>query len=261
VPLQAYATSAEDYEKFVNKERDRTNPITKLPKTYHDLVGAFSPDLANELPPHRPGVDLALELKEGTQAPFKKYYPLDARSDLAVKKFVEDQLPKGFIRKSISPASAPVIVVKKPGGGLRVCTDYRGLNANLIKNRYPIPRIRETLTRISGKKHFTKLDIIAAFNRIRIKEGHEWMTAFSTRYGQYECLVMPFGLCNAPAAFQSLINETLIDCLDDFASAYLDDVLIFSNTLEEHERHVRDVITRLQKAGLAIDIDKSEFHV
>lgn len=260
-PVQASATSAADFEKFMKGKDEQQDPREKLPPEYHDLADAFSRQKAKELPPHRPGVDLAIQLKEGSQPPFKRYYPLDALSDKALKKWIDDLLEQKAIRKSISSCSAPVIVVKKPGGGLRICIDYRALNALTVKNRYPIPRIKETLTRIANKKYFTKLDIIAAFNRVRIQEGHEWLTAFSTRYGQYECLVMPFGLSNAPAAFQSFINDTLMDCLDDFASAYLDDCLIFSDTLEEHVEHVRKVIKRLHDNSLTIDIDKCEFHV
>ena len=154
-----------------------------------------------------------------------------------------------------------MIVVKKPSGGLQVCVDYRPVNDMTIKSKYPIPLIRETLSRLSGKRIFTKLDIIAAFNRIRVAEGHEWKTAFNTRYGQFKCLVMPFGLCNAPATFQSYINDTLREFLDDFVSAYIDDALIFSDTEEEHPTQVRAVITKLRDAGLQIDIDKSKFHV
>jgi hypothetical protein len=131
-----------------------------------------------------------------------------------------------------------------------VCVDYRPVNEMTIKSKYPIPLIRKTLARLSGKRIFTKLDVIAAFNRIRIAEGYEWMTAFNTRYGQFECLVMPFGLSNAPATFQSYINDTLREFLDDFVSAYLDDALIFSDTEEEHPAQVRAVIEKLRDASL-----------
>lgn len=169
-------------------------------------------------------------------------------------------LEKGFIRQSSSPAAAPLLLVPKPAGGLRICQDYRGLNEVTIKNRYPLPLIRETLDSISGAQFCTKLDVISAFNRIRIAEGHEWMTAFITRFGLYEMLVTPFGLCNAPATFQNYINQILHDALDQYCTAYLDDVLIYSKTREEHTRHVNEVIGRLGNAGLQLDISKSEFY-
>ena len=138
-----------------------------------------------------------------------------------VKKYLDEHLTKGFIRPSTSSAAAPLLLAKKPGGGIRVCVDYRGLNAVMAKNRYPIPLIRELLC---GAKYYTKLDVIAAFNRLRIVEGDEWKTAFLTRYRLYEYLVMPFGLQNAPAAFQHFVNSVLHKFLDKFASAYLDDI-------------------------------------
>lgn len=179
----------------------------------------------------------------------------------ATKKYLDEHLDKGFIRSSASPAAAPVLLVRKPGGGMRFCVDYRGLNDITIKNRYPIPLIRETLDRLAKAKFFSKFDIIAAFNNIRVKQGDEWKTAFNTRYGQYEYLVMPFGLCNAPGTFQSFINSTLHEYLDDFCTGYLDDILVFSETLEEHRVHVKKVLQRLREARLYADIDKSEFEV
>ena len=178
----------------------------------------------------------------------------------AAKKYILEMLKKGFIRPSTSPLTSPYILVKKPGGGLRFYVDYRALNAITIKNRYPIPRIRETLDRLCKAKYFTKFDIIAAFNRMRVKEGDEWKTAFVTRFGQFEYLVMPFGLCNAPASFQNYINTALQDILDVFCTAYLDDILIFSDIKEEHEKHVNEVLKRLDAAKLNIDIEKLEFY-
>ena len=150
--------------------------------------------------------------------------------------------------------------MKKPGGGVRVCVDYRGINNVTFRSRYPLPLIKETLDAICKAKIFTKLDIIAAFNRIRVAEGHEWLTAFITRFGLFESLVCPFGLQGAPGAFQNYVNDILHDILDVYATAYLDDILIFSDNEEDHERHVNDVLERLAKAGLQVDIDKCEFY-
>lgn len=256
------ATTQEDYDIFMNGKQG-ANVLNKLPACYHDLADAFSKKDASTLPPRRPGIDHEIHLKPEGRAkpPFRKPYPMHNMANDAIKKWIDEQLAAGLIRRSNSPCASPVIVVKKPSGGLRVCMDYRPVNEMTIKSKYPIPLIRETLARLSGKRIFTKLDVIAAFNRIRIAEGHEWMTAFNTRYGQFECLVMPFRLSNAPATFQSYINDTLREFLDDFVSAYLDDALIFSDTEEEHPAQVRAVIEKLRDAGLQIDIDKSEFHV
>ena len=143
--------------------------------------------------------------------------------------------------------------MKKPGGGIRVYIDYRAPNQMTIKSRYPIPLIGETLGRLTKAKTFTKLDIIHAFNRIRIKEGHEWLTAFNTRYGQFEYLVMPFGLCNAPGTFQSFINNSVREYLEVFCSAYLDDILIYSEDENQHVEQARKVLRRLLENELYLD--------
>ena len=181
---------------------------------------------------------------------------------LVLRKTLTELLDKGFIRVSNSPAAAPVLFVKKPNRGLRFCVDYRGLNQITKKDRYPLPLIYETLRSISRARWFTKLDVIAAFHKIRIKEGDEWKTAFRTRYGLYEWLVTPFGLANAPSTFQKFINYTLRGYLDEFCSAYVDDILIYtSGNRKQHQDHVRKVLVRLREAGLQLDIDKYEFEV
>jgi hypothetical protein len=180
---------------------------------------------------------------------------------LVLRKTLTELLEKGFIRVSNSPAAAPILFVKKPSGGLRFCVDYRALNAISRKDRYPLPLIRETLSQISRAKWFTKLDVIAAFNKIRIAPGYEWLTAFNTRFGLFEWLVTPFGLAGAPSTFQRFINMTLQE-FQDFVSAYVDDILIFTDgSREEHEQKVAKVLQRLEEAGLHLDIDKCEFSV
>ncbi|THZ62800.1 hypothetical protein D6C85_09139 [Aureobasidium pullulans] len=257
-PVNLMAISQDDMDKFLNKTY--TDPREKLPEHYMDYVDVFSRQSADQLPPHRPQ-DHEINLVPRKQPPISRARGMSHEELLATKRYLDEHLDKGFIRRSSSPAAAPVLLVRKPGGGLRFCVDYRGLNDITIKNRYPIPLIRETLDKLSRAKHFSKLDIIAAFNNLRIKQGDEWKTAFNTRYGQYEYLVMPFGLCNAPGSFQSYINAALHDYLDDFCTGYLDDILIFSETLAEHRQHVRKVLERLRKAQLYADIDKSEFEV
>ena len=250
-----------DVEKFLKGKPDltRDDVLQRLPKEFRHHIEHFLAKNADELPPHRPW-DHKIEITPGKQAPYHKNRPFSPAELRCVKKWIDEMLDKGFIRESTSPAAAPLLLAAKPGGGVRICHDYRGLNAVTIKNRYPLPLIRETLDALCGAKFYTKLDVIAAFNRIRIAEGHEWMTAFITRFGLYEMLVTPFGLCNAPATFQNYINHVLHNALDDYCTAYLDDVLIFSKTREEHTRHVNEVIHRLGTAGLQIDINKSEFY-
>ena len=137
--------------------------------------------------------------------------------------------------------------------------DYRGLNAVTIKNRHLLPLITETLDRLSGAKIFSKLDLKDVYHRIRIKRGNEWKTAFRTRYGHFEYLVMPFGLANAPATFQAYINRALVGLVDVTCVVYLDDILIFSETPADHWRHVKEVLQRLRQFQLYANRKKYEF--
>lgn len=233
-----------------------------IPSPFHQWLSCFASDTGEYcLPPHR-AEDHAIELQPGATPPFirgSRPVPIPQRS--AVKKSIEDLLAKGVIRPSSSAASSPILLVSKPNGGIRMCVDYRKLNDLTIKRRHPIPLLSETLSNLAGAKWFTKLDVRAAFNQLRIRKGDEWLTSFATRYGQFEWLVMPFGLCNAPATWQSFINSLIRDCLDDFATAYLDDILIYSKTYEEHIQHVQLILQRLQDASLPLDVDKCSFCV
>ena len=250
-----------DVDKFLKGKPSLTREdiLERLPSEFRYHIDHFLPKNAEELPPHRPW-DHKIELMPGQKPPYARNRPLSPNELRCVKKWIDEMLGKGFIRESASPAAAPLLLATKPGGGVRICHDYRGLNAITVKNRYPLPLIRETLDSLCDARFFTKLDVIAAFNRIRVAEGYEWMTAFITRFGLYEMLVTPFGLCNAPATFQNYINHVLHDALDIYCTAYLDDVLVFSRTRTEHTRHVNEVIRRLGEAGLQIDIAKSEFY-
>jgi hypothetical protein len=174
--------------------------------------------------------------------------------------YIKDNLRKGFIRHSQSPAAAPILFVKKPDGSLRLCVDYRGLNKITIKNRYPLPLITELLDKCGNAKYFTCFDLRDGYHLLRMAMGEEWKTAFRCRYGLYEYSVMPFGLCNAPGTFQHFVNDKFRDYLDEFLVIYLDDLLIYSDTLEEHKRHVRLVLKRLQEAGLYVKPQKCQFH-
>lgn len=159
---------------------------------------------------------------------------------LVLRKFLQENLDKGFICASTSRA-ASLVFAKKPGGGLRFCVDYRGLNPVTIKNRYLLPLIQETLSQLS-QANFS-LSLMSSQRLIRIKEGQEWMMAFNTS------MVMPFGLSNAPATVQARINEILRPFLDRCCTAYIDDILIYSNDLASQRLHVKSVIQTLEAAG------------
>jgi hypothetical protein len=154
-------------------------------------------------------------------------------------------LEKGYIRPSFSPYTAPVLVVKKPERGLRIYIDYRALNALTIKNRNAPSFIRDILSRLCKIKIYTKFDIIVAFNKIRIKKGNKVKTAFLTRFDLYEYLVISFNLYNVSGTFQAYINGILRQYLDNFCTAYLNDIFIYNNIKKEYKRHVRAVLERL----------------
>ncbi|SPO25313.1 uncharacterized protein UTRI_10099 [Ustilago trichophora] len=164
-----------------------------------------------------------------------------------------------FICPSSSQAAAPLLFVPKKDGCLRLCVDYQALNAITVKDHYPIPLISKHLDHLATAKVFTKLDLKGAYNLLRIAPGHEWKTAFRTCYNSYEYLVMPFGLCNAPATFQRLMNHVLSDLLDVSVIVYLDDILIFSEDAQGHPHHVRQVIKRLCRHQLYCNPDKCLF--
>jgi hypothetical protein len=265
-PITIFAASIADIDKML-KPKVTINPEEKLPKEHHRYLKLFSRILAERLPAHRPGIDHKITLEKTPDGkepdlPWGPLYSMSRGELLVLRKTLTELLDKNFIRTSSSPASAPVLFAKKPGGGLRFCVDYRALNALTQKDRYPIPLIKETLNSLSKAKWFTKLDIIAAFHKIRIAEGEEWKTAFRTRYGLFEWLVTPFGLTGAPATFQRYINWVLREYLDEFCSAYIDDILIYSSgSLSDHREKVQKVFQRLQEAGLQLDIAKCEFDV
>ena len=232
----------------------------KLPEEYHDLIDVFDRNKAKKLPPHRP-YDHKIELEPGKKPPQSRLYPMSGFKLQKVKEYLEENLQKGFISPSTAPYASPVLFVQKHDGSLRFCVDYRKLNAITIRNRYPIPLIEEALARVVGCKYLTKLDIIAAFNKLRMHPDSEDFTTFTTSFGAFKYHVLPFGLTGGPASYQQYMNDNLFEYLNDFCQAYLDDILIYSKTKKEHQEHVRKVLLRLREAGLQVDIDKCEFHV
>jgi len=224
----------------------------------HDFKDMFRTSLPDHPPPERE-VDHRIDLVEGATPVARPYYRLSYSEMDELKKQLDESLQKGLIQPSKSPWAAPVLFVKKKDGTMRMCIDYRGLNAKTIKNRYPLPRTDDLLDRLHGAKVFSKIDIRQAYNRVKIYPRDVQKTAFITRYGHYEYLVMPFGLTNAPATFQTLMNDALKPFLDNFVIVYLDDILIFSNTVEEHEQHLRQVLRKLADHQLYAKASKCEF--
>ena len=258
---QVFAVSMRDIQYQTEKEaRAETDPKSVVPQEYHDFLDVFSKKDSDTLLLHRK-YDHKIHLEEEQKPGLAPLYMMSPKELDAVKRYLDSYLAKEFIHTSSVSYSSPILFVKKLGGEIRFCVNYRRLNTITKKDHYPISLIEETLAQLDGVKYFTKIDICQAFYRIRMFKDSEELNNFSTRFGTFKYLVMPFGLYNGPASWQHLINDTLFDFLHCFVQAYLDNILIYSKTLKEHHSHVRQVLQRLQEAGLQADIDKCEFHI
>jgi transposase InsO family protein len=235
---------------------EESNPLhVKIVKDYADL---FKDELP-ELPPAR---DIEHVIDTGDAKPINR--PPFKTSPKELKE-LQEQLAKlkekGLIEPSHSPWGAPVLFVRKKDGSMRLCVDYRAINKITVKNRYPLPRIDECLEQLGSAKYFSTLDLKSGYHQVRLRDQDKEKTAFNTRYGQFQFKVLPFGLTNAPPTFQSLMNRVLEEFKDKFALVYLDDILIFSPTLDQHEQHVRMVLDKLREHHLYLNPEKCRFGV
>jgi len=233
--------------------------LSAIPEEYHEYADVFSKSKAETLTPHCP-YNLRIDLEKDSHPLVGTIYSLSKFKQEALKEFIDENLTNGFIHSTSSPHGAPVLFVKEKDGSLQLCVDFRGLNKIMKKNRYPLSLISDLLDSHRKARIYTKIDLWHAYHLVRIAKGDEWKTAFWACYGAFEWSVMPFGLTNALAAFQRFMNDLFSDLLDVCIIVYLDDILIYSDDITQHRKHVKEVLKRLWKAGLYAKAEKCEFH-
>jgi hypothetical protein len=213
------------------------------------MLGEFADIIVDKLPHSLPpmrSVSRHIDLIPEASFPNKDAYRLTPQENEEVKKQVQELLDKGLVREILSPCVVPTIISPKKDGGWRMCIDSRAINKITIRYRFPLPRMDDLMDFLSGANYFSKIDLKSGYHQIRIREGDEWKTTFKTNEGLYECLVMLFGLKNAPSTFMRLRNEVLREFIGKIFIVYLDDILIFSKTKAEHLNHLATVMRKLQ---------------
>ncbi|KAI3827856.1 hypothetical protein L1987_01943 [Smallanthus sonchifolius] len=222
-----------------------------------DHPDVFSKELPG-LPPGRQ-IEFRIELIPRAKPVAKPPYRLAPSELKELMKQIQELLDKGFIRPSTSPWGVPVLFVKKKDKSMRMCIDYRELNKLTVKNRYPLPRIDDMFDQLQGAKYFSKIDLRSGYHQLKVQEKDIPKTAFKTRYGHYEFLVMSFGLTNTPATFMDLMNRVCKPFLHKFVIVFIDDILIYSRSKEEHAKQLRIILETLRKERLCAKFSKCEF--
>ena len=238
----AHPTEKKDEEQLSKEMLERFSKIFEEP---------------NKLPPARPE-DMEIRLEDGTRIPASRTLrQMNTESQAIVKAHVEELLQKGFIAPSKSAYGAAVLLVEKKGEKARMCIDYRALNKITVKDSTVPPLMSDCLTsNVGGKKWFSKLDLRDGFFNVRIVPHDQEKTAFRTKYGTFEYKVVPFGLCNSPATFTRMMNRILGDLVDRCVSVYVDDILVHSNSLEEHTQDLAEVLKRIRENTLFVKPEK-----
>lgn len=250
--------------KYVSRHAPRRTQVNSLTGVVQEEVHVVK-DYLDVFPEELPGmlpdrdIEFFIELLPDTGPISKRPYRMPTNDLEEIKKQIKELLEKGYIRRSSSPWGAPVLLVEKKDGSLRMVVDYRALNEVTIKNKYPLPMINDLFDQLQGAKVFSKIDLRLGYHQLKIQEKDIPKTAFTMRYGLYEYTVMSFGLTNAPAYFMSMMNKVFMEFLDKFVVVFIDDILVYSKNEEEHKEHLRLVLEKLREHQLYAKFSKCEF--
>jgi hypothetical protein len=209
--------------------------------------------------PHKREIQHEIHLQQDSPLPNVVMYRMSVVEMTKIKKKVQGLLDQGVIRPISSPCGSLIVMVPKKDGTWRMCVNYLALNNIMMKNRYPLPHIDDLLDQLKNVVYFTKLDLRNGYYQINIAKHDAWKIAFKTKQGLFEWLVMSFWICNAMTTFMHVMNDVFRPFLDDFVIVYLDNILIFSRTWDEHVRHVKKVLNTLQREKLYVKLSKCEF--
>ena len=255
--------SKKDFMSVAEREREVISQVPvvhreRLENIIQEYRDIFPEQLPKGTPPSRV-VEHVINVEPGSKPSYRPPYRLGPAEQDELEEQIRDLLAQGFIRPSCSLYGAPVLFVPKKDGRWRMCVDYRALNKQTIKDHYPLPRIDLLLARLGQARVFSKLDLAQGYHQIAMAHDSVEKTAFCTNIGQWEYLVMPFGLCNAPSTFQRLMNDVFNQELNSFILVYLDDILIYSHSIEEHWKHLVHALEKLRRAQLYGRLHKCEF--
>ena len=232
---------------------------SQLKQLLHEYEDLFPAQLPKGRPPKR-AVEFEINMEEGSTPPNRPPYRLSPKEHEELTSPDRRSVGPGAYQAQLQSLMVhQCLFVPKKDGRWRMCVDYRALNRQTVKDRYPLPRIDDLLDRLGKARHFTTLDLATGYHQIAVKEADIPKTAFRTQRGQFEFVVMPFGVTNAPSTFQRMMNQIFKDEMDKFVLVYLDDILVYSATLQEHIQHIRETLDRLRKAKLYARLHKCEF--